>query len=272
VKPFAARELLARVRTHLELARMRKAAAAQRLAAIEAENEKLSEATRVRGAFLAHMSHELRTPLNAIIGFSEIMRKGLGGTLTADHQDFVQSILDSGRHLLRLVNNLLDIAKIDADKMDFSPEAVDLDRLVIETTDLMRGAAEDRHIELTAETDPGLGRVVVDPTRIKQILFNLVSNAIKFTPNGGRVEVRANQQADGGFALVVADTGIGISETEQTELFSEFRQFGKGQDHAQPGTGLGLALTKRLVEAQRGRVFVESAPGKGSTFSAVFSG
>jgi signal transduction histidine kinase len=271
VKPFTARELFTRVRTHIDLARMRRAAAAKQLAVIEADNARLSEATRVRGAFLAHMSHELRTPLNAIIGFSEVMRKGLGGSLSEDHQDFVQSILDSGRHLLQLVNNLLDIAKIDADKMEFSLESVNLKRLVLETTELMAGAARDKHITLTSDVQAGPDTVVADTTRLKQVLFNFVSNAIKFTPDGGEVRVTAHHASAGGFALMVSDTGVGISEADQSELFSEFRRFRSGDANAQPGTGLGLALTKRLVEAQHGRVSVESAPGKGSTFSAVFA-
>jgi CheY-like chemotaxis protein len=215
------------------------------------------------------MSHELRTPLNAIIGFSEIMHDEKVGEISSEHKEFLGDILTSAKHLLRLINDVLDLAKIESGRMSFDPESVQLNNIVNEVRDVLRTMASRKGIEVSIEVDPSLGDIVTDPSKLKQVLYNFLSNALKFTPDGGSVTVRAMAEGRDRYRLEVEDTGIGISAEDLAKLFTEFRQLDTSASKQYQGTGLGLALTKRIVEAQGGSVEVTSAPGVGSTFSAV---
>ena len=230
---------------------------------------KMQEASRLKSEFLANMSHELRTPLNAIIGFAELMHKGKVGPVSAEHQEYLGDILTSSRHLLQLINDVLDLAKVESGKMDFRPEPVELETLVGEVRDVLRGLSASKQLRLTVEVSPAIGPVTVDPGRLKQVLYNYLSNAIKFTSERGSVTVRAVPIDDAWFRLDVEDTGIGISTENLERLFVEFQQLDASASKRHQGTGLGLALTKRIVEAQGGRIEVRSELGKGSTFSAI---
>src|SRR5207249_216550 len=154
-------------------------------------SERAEKSSRAKSEFLANMSHELRTPLNAIIGFSELMHDGKTGPVSADQQEFLGDILASSRHLLQLINDVLDLSKVESGKMEFHPEPVDLAKLVGEIQDVLRGVAAGKRIRLNATVDPEIGPVVLDPAKLKQVLYNFLSNAVKFTPEAGRVSVRA---------------------------------------------------------------------------------
>jgi PAS domain S-box-containing protein len=229
--------------------------------------QRMQEASRLKSEFLANMSHELRTPLNAIIGFAELMHRGKVGPVSDDHKEYLGDILTSSRHLLQLINDVLDLAKVESGKMDFHPEAVDLTKLVAEVRDILRGLAASKH--LSVETEVRVASAAVDPARLKQVLYNYLSNAIKFTPEFGRVTIRVLPQGIDHFRVDIEDTGIGIAEHDLGQLFVEFQQLDASAAKRYQGTGLGLALTRRLVEAQGGTVEVRSTPGRGSTFSAV---
>jgi PAS domain S-box-containing protein len=230
---------------------------------------RMQEASRLKSEFLANMSHELRTPLNAIIGFAAIMHNGKVGPISPEHKEYLGDILSSSRHLLQLINDVLDLAKVEAGKMDFRPESVDLVRLVGEIRDVLRGLAASKHLRIETEIDPEVASVFVDPARVKQILYNYLSNAIKFTPDEGRIHIRIGPEGPTLFRIDVEDTGVGISGEEIGKVFVEFQQLDASAAKKYQGTGLGLALTKRLVEAHGGRVAVRSAPGEGSTFTAI---
>jgi len=189
------------------------------------------------------------------------------GAVSEEHREFLGDILASGRHLLRLINEILDLSKVEAGKMEFAPESRELELLVNEVRDVIRPLAEKKDIRLTADVTPGL-TAIIDPARFKQVLYNYLSNAVKFTPRGGAVAVRVAADADGAFCVEVEDTGIGIQQDEIPKLFQEFQQLHGGRK-AEQGTGLGLALTRHIVEAQGGRVAVRSTPGVGSVFSAI---
>ena len=235
---------------------------------LEEENLRVHEANRLKSEFLANMSHELRTPLNAIIGFSELMYRGKVGELAPEHKEYMGDILASSKHLLQLINDVLDLAKVEAGKMEFRPEPVDLSKLVPEVRDIVRGLATQKRLRLeTVIAD--IGAVVVDSARVKQILYNYLSNAIKFTPEQGTVTVRIDAEGEDHFRIDVSDTGIGISPENVARLFIEFQQLDASAAKRYQGTGLGLALTKRIAEAHGGRVDVRSSPGLGSTFSAI---
>ncbi len=227
---------------------------------------KMQEASRLKGEFLANMSHELRTPLNAIIGFAELMFNGK--VPVADHHEYLGDILTSSRHLLQLINDVLDLAKVESGKMEFRLEQADLGKLVTEVRDILRGLAANKRLIL--ETAIEVDSAFVDPARVKQVLYNYLSNAIKFTPEGGRVKIQVLAAGPDLFRLDVIDSGIGIPEENFARLFIEFQQLDAGSSKRYQGTGLGLALTKRIVEAHGGRVEVKSVFGKGSTFSAIF--
>jgi PAS domain S-box-containing protein len=243
---------------------------------VQRKNEKLAEqyrrvqeANRLKSEFLANMSHELRTPLNAIIGFSDMMHAGKLGPMPGDQREYIGDILASARHLLQLINDVLDLAKVEAGKMEFHAEVVHLPRLVGEVRDVVRSLLARKRIRLAVEIDPDVNDLVLDPGKLKQVLYNYLSNAIKFTPEGGTVTIRARPEGDDRFRLEVRDTGIGIAEQDLGKLFTEFRQLDTSTSKKYQGTGLGLALTRRIVEAQRGRVGVESVAGQGSAFHAV---
>jgi len=231
--------------------------------------QKMLEANRLKSEFLANMSHELRTPLNAIIGFAELMHRGKVGPVSAEHQEYLGDILTSSRHLLQLINDVLDLAKVESGKMEFRPEPVDLAQLLAEVRDVLRGLAVSKRVRLETQVDTDAAAVIVDPSRIKQILYNYLSNAIKFTAGEGKVSVRISVEGANHFRIDVADTGVGISPENLARLFVEFQQLDSSAAKRYQGTGLGLALTKRLVDAQGGRVEVMSTLGQGSTFSAI---
>ena len=230
---------------------------------------RMQEANRLKSEFLANMSHELRTPLNAIIGFAELMHRGKVGPVSPEHQEYLGDILTSSRHLLQLINDVLDLAKVESGKMDFRPERVDLTHLAEEVRDVLRGLASSKRLRLTIGVDPEVASVVVDPARVKQILYNYLSNAIKFTPPEGRIEVRIRPEGPTSFRIDVEDTGVGIPAEQMNKLFVEFQQLDASTAKRYQGTGLGLALTKRLAEAHGGSVAVRSEPGKGSVFSVI---
>ncbi|HET6149426.1 MAG TPA: PAS domain S-box protein [Polyangia bacterium] len=231
--------------------------------------QRTQEASRLKGEFLANMSHELRTPLNAIIGFTELMYKGKVGPVSAQHQEYLGDILTSSKHLLQLINDVLDLAKVESGKMDFRPESLDASKLVGEVRDILRGLAASKHLHVETECDPALGAVLVDPARIKQVLYNYLSNAIKFTREAGTIIIRIKREGPDLFRLDVEDDGIGVAPEDVGKLFVEFQQLDASAAKKYQGTGLGLALTKRIVEAHGGRVEVKSVLGRGSTFSAV---
>jgi PAS domain S-box-containing protein len=241
---------------------------AQRL---EAENRQIQDANRLKSQFLANMSHELRTPLNAIIGFAELMHSGAVRPDSPKHHDFLGHIASSGHHLLQLINDVLDLSKVESGKFEFFPEPVDLTQLVREVTDVLRSGAQHKRIQLGTDIDSALGELQLDPARLRQVLYNYLSNAIKFTPEGGQVTVRARPHGPLHFRLEVEDNGIGIAPADLPRLFVEFQQLDAGHSKQHQGTGLGLVLTRRLVEGQGGRVGVRSEPGSGSVFHLVLA-
>jgi len=236
---------------------------------LEEENRRIQETNRLKSEFLANMSHELRTPLNAIIGFSELMVNGKVGELAPDQKEYLGDILTSARHLLRLINDVLDLTKVEAGKMEFRPEILNLAQIAAEVKDILRGLAAQKRIQLVQEFAPDLRPALLDPSKLKQVLYNFISNAIKFTPEGGVVTLRIKPEGEGNFRLEVEDAGIGIRAEDLSKLFIEFQQLDAGSTKKYAGTGLGLALTKSIVEAQGGRVGVHSQVGKGSVFFAV---
>jgi protein-histidine pros-kinase len=235
----------------------------------ELRRRSLQEASRLKSEFLANMSHELRTPLNAIIGFAELMYDGKAGPLLPDQKEFLGDILTSSRHLLQLINDVLDLSKVEAGKMEFRPEPVDVGAVVEEVRGILRSLAAAKHITMDVGIDPRLGPMVVDPARLKQVLYNYLSNALKFTPDGGQVFVRMLAEGEDRFRLEVEDSGIGIAAEEMGRLFVEFQQLDASTGKKYGGTGLGLALTRRIVQAQGGEIGVRSEVGRGSVFHAV---
>ncbi len=232
-------------------------------------NRRLQEATRMKSEFLANMSHELRSPLNGIIGFSELIHDGKAGEVSPKQQSYVGHILNSSRHLLQLINDVLDLAKVESGKFELQPESVDLAELVHEVTNTLQTVAEQKRIQVEADVAPDVGGVVIDRAKLKQVVYNYLSNALKFTPDDGRVRVGVRPEGPDRFRLEVADTGVGIKPEDLGRLFTEFQQLDASAAKKHQGTGLGLALTKRIVEAQGGTVGVESVYGSGSTFFAV---
>ncbi|MEU7904948.1 ATP-binding protein [Actinoplanes sp. NPDC049118] len=242
---------------------------AERTVELHAAMARAESADRFKSTFLAQMSHELRTPLNAIIGFGEILYDGQVDPGSPQAREFMGDILTSGRHLLQLINDILDLSKVEAGGWVFRPEAMDVRTVVEEVYGIVRTAAAEKNIRVELEVEPGLD-ATLDPARFKQVLFNYLSNALKFTPEAGRVVVRARTEGRDRLRLEVQDNGAGIAPTDVTRLFTEFVQLETGADPELGGTGLGLALTKRLVEAQGGSVGVSSVLGEGSLFFAVF--
>jgi len=253
-----------------DITQRRQAERAQQLAqALEAENRQMQQANRMKSQFLANMSHELRTPLNAVIGFAELLRAGRVPADSPKHAEFLGHIAVSGRHLLQLINDVLDLSKVDSGKLDFHPEPVDLRALLGDIVAVLQQTSERKSIRVTVEVDESLTGIELDGARLKQAAFNYISNALKFTPEGGRIMVRARPEGALRFRLEVQDTGIGIEEADLPRLFTEFQQLDAGLNKQHGGTGLGLALTRRLVEAQGGQVGVDSRVGVGSVFYLV---
>jgi PAS domain S-box-containing protein len=245
------------------------AAQEKRAAELELRQKQAEEASRLKSEFLANMSHELRTPLNAIIGFAELLHDGRVGPVEPRQQEFLEDILTSGRHLLQLINDILDLSKVEAGKMDFFPEEVDVRRVFSEVVSILRSTAAAKRIAVDVTVEPEIAKVTIDAARLKQVLYNYLSNALKFTPEGGAVKVIAACESDDSWQLRVEDNGVGIAPADLDRLFVEFQQLESGITKSHGGTGLGLALTKRLVEAQGGSVGVESELGAGSRFHAV---
>jgi PAS domain S-box-containing protein len=237
--------------------------------ALEAQYQLIERANRLKSEFLANMSHELRTPLNGIIGFAELMHDGKVGLIAQSHKEYLGDILISARHLLELINDVLDLSKIEAGKMEFNPEPVNLPALVAEVCEIVRGVASKKRIHLRKEIDGELSTIEADARSLKQILYNYLSNAVKFTPEEGVVTLRVKPDGAAYYRIEVEDTGIGIKSEDLSRLFGEFQQLDASSAKKYPGTGLGLALTKRIAEAQGGRVGVNSAPDKGSVFHAI---
>ncbi|HET8576318.1 MAG TPA: ATP-binding protein, partial [Methylomirabilota bacterium] len=233
---------------------------------IEDKGRQLEVANRHKSEFLANMSHELRTPLNAIIGFSEVLLQRMFGELNAKQDEYLQDVLSSGKHLLSLISDILDLSKIEAGRMELELTAFELPMALDNAMTLVRERANRHGIALSLELDPRLGRFVGDERKLKQVLLNLLSNAVKFTPEGGKVVLRA-VPADGTVEISVSDTGIGIAEEDQDEIFEEFRQVGGDYARKREGTGLGLTLARKFVQLHGGRLWVKSEVGKGSTFT-----
>jgi GAF domain-containing protein len=233
---------------------------------IEDESRQIEAANRHKSEFLANMSHELRTPLNAIIGFSEVLGERMFGELNEKQAEYTDDILSSGRHLLSLINEILDLSKVEAGRMELELATFDLPLAIDNARTFVRERAAKHGIGLDVTVDERLGDFVGDERKIKQILLNLLSNAVKFTPEGGRIGINA-RQADGSVEISVSDTGIGIAPEDQPKIFEEFRQVGGDYAHKKEGTGLGLTLAKKFVELHGGRIWLESEVGKGSTFT-----
>ncbi|HEY2438606.1 MAG TPA: HAMP domain-containing sensor histidine kinase [Solirubrobacteraceae bacterium] len=232
-------------------------------AALAERNETIEEATAAKTRFVANMSHELRTPLNAVIGFSELMHTGRTGPLSKRQREFLGIIRASADHLLTLINEVLDLSKIESGHMRLDPEAIDPVVVASECVSSMRWLAADRRIRLEFEP-AALGPLSLDPARLRQVVLNYLSNAIKFTSAGGTVTLTVARDGDR-LLVAVADTGVGIASEDQPRVFDEFVQVGSS---AHPGSGLGLAVTRQIVEAQGGQVSVTSRLGFGSTFYA----
>jgi signal transduction histidine kinase/putative methionine-R-sulfoxide reductase with GAF domain len=233
---------------------------------IEEKSRQIEAANRHKSEFLANMSHELRTPLNAIIGFSEVLQEKLFGELNEKQAEYTSDILTSGQHLLSLINEILDLSKVEAGRMELELASFDLPLAIDNARTFVRERAVKHGITLDIDVDDRLGEYLGDERKIKQILLNLLSNAVKFTPEGGRISISANK-TENGAEISVSDTGIGIAPEDQPKIFEEFRQVGSDSTHKIEGTGLGLTLAKKFVELHGGRIWVESEVGKGSTFT-----
>jgi signal transduction histidine kinase len=238
---------------------------------LEGENRQIQEANRLKSQFLANMSHELRTPLTAIIGFADLLQMGAVPHGAPQHHAFLGHIGSSGRHLLRLINDVLDLSKVESGKFEFFPETFDLSVLVKDVQDILHTEILRKHLRVIADIEQSLGNLVLDPARLKQVLYNYLSNAIKFTPEGGLIFVRAVASDAHHFRLEVEDTGVGIAASDLPRLFTAYQQLDAGSTKKYEGSGLGLALTRRLVMAQGGSVGVRSTLGQGSVFHLVLN-
>jgi signal transduction histidine kinase len=235
--------------------------------ALDEKNVELLNAARVKDRFVANMSHELRTPLNGIIGFAEFLADGKPGTLNPKQKEYLEDILNSGKHLLQLLNDVLDLAKVQAGKMELSAGKFSLRETIEEVCTVTKPMAQKKGISVEVYIAPELGYITLDQRKFKQVLYNLLSNALKFTGDGGKVKLSAEPRDPHRFKLVVKDTGIGIKPEDLGRLFKEFEQLESDVTRRQEGTGLGLALTRRIVELLGGKIDVESEIGRGSSFT-----
>jgi signal transduction histidine kinase len=238
-------------------------------ASARAAHRQALEASRAKKTFLANMSHELRTPLNAIVGFSELLYDGKVGELDGKQRQYLGHILASSRQLLRLINDILDLSRVESSEIAFDADPVDLDCLARQVRDILRSPATRKRLRVSIDVDPAIGRIAGNRSRLKRVLYNYLSNAIKFTPEGGQIIIRIEQANHDMFRLSVEDTGIGVRAEDLPRLFVEFEQLDLTAAKLNQGSGLGLALTRRIVEAQGGSVEVRSTLGQGSTFSAT---
>jgi signal transduction histidine kinase len=236
---------------------------------LENKSRQLEVASQHKSEFLANMSHELRTPLNAIIGFSEVLTDRMFGELNEKQEEYLKDIYASGTHLLSLINDILDLSKIEAGRMELELTEFDLPTAIENALMLVRERAGRRSITLQTHIDGRLGQIQADERKVRQVVLNLLSNAIKFTPEGGRIDVGAVPK-DGSIEVSVSDTGVGIAPEDQEAVFEEFRQVGTVEKKAE-GTGLGLTLCRKFVELHGGRIWVTSQVGVGSTFTFTMS-
>jgi len=232
---------------------------------IQQTTERLREVDRLKSEFLASMSHELRTPLNSIIGFAEVLLMGISGELPSDTLEDVQAIYDNGQHLLRIINDILDLAKIEAGTLALNPEPIQVTPLLEEIKTNNAGLLVNKPVEMVIKTETDLPEVQGDPLRLNQILNNLVSNAVKFTEKG-TITLSAFRD-DGWLCIEVQDTGIGIQDSDIDKIFERFRQADGSSARRAEGAGLGLAITRHLVHMHGGSVSVRSQVGQGSTFT-----
>jgi signal transduction histidine kinase len=233
---------------------------------LEEQNLRIQEANRLKSEFLANMSHELRTPLNAVIGFAEVLIDGKAGPTNTVQQEYLNDILTGGRHLLQLINDVLDLAKIEAGKMELAPETFSVKEVIDEICAVMRPIALKRNTTIIVETSAQADIVTLDQLKIKQVLYNLLSNAVKFSHDNGEVKIVVGLDSQQRLQFQVKDCGIGIKEEDLPRMFREFEQLDSGTGRRFPGTGLGLALTKKIIELHQGSISVRSELGKGSTF------
>jgi signal transduction histidine kinase len=256
-KPFDSKELLVRIRTHLALK--------ESLENLEIEKERAQSADRVKSAFLATMSHELRTPLNSIIGFSGILLKEKHGPLTGEQKKQLSIVQNSARHLLSLINDILDISKIESGQLQLNKHIFDLKDVINNAVETTRPFAEKKNLKIIVSVDKNIKKIKSDALRVEQILLNLLNNAIKFTESGS---VSIISVIEGNYIKIkVIDTGTGIESEKIESLFKPFVQIDTGLTRQNEGTGLGLSICKRLTEMLNGKIEVESEPGKGSTFT-----
>jgi signal transduction histidine kinase/CheY-like chemotaxis protein len=233
---------------------------------LDEKNKALQIASQHKSEFLAHMSHELRTPLNAVIGFSQVLLERMFGDINQRQEEYLHDILSSGRHLLELINDVLDVSKVEAGSMKLERSLMSVRPLLEDALTLVREQAAHRGVRLGLDVDADIPAVPGDERRIKQVVANLVTNAVKFTPEGGRIDVAA-RVVDGEAHISVADTGIGIATTDHEAIFEAFRQIPSGPEPTPEGTGLGLTLSRQIVDLHDGRIWVESEVGRGSTFT-----
>ena len=238
---------------------------------LEGENRQIQEANRLKSQFLANMSHELRTPLTAIIGFADLLQMGAVPPSEPQHQIFLGHIGSSGRHLLRLINDVLDLSKVESGKFEFFPETFDLSVLVKEVQEILNAEVLRKQLRVIVDIEESVGSLMLDAGRLKQVLYNYLSNAIKFTPEGGLIVVRGSGSGARHFRLEIEDTGVGIATADLPRLFTAYQQLDSGSTKKYEGSGLGLALTRRLVMAQGGSVGVRSTLGTGSIFHVILN-
>ena len=229
----------------------------------------LQNANRTKSEFLASMSHELRTPLNGIIGFTEFLMDEKPGALNAKQKEYLTDVYNSSQHLLQLINDVLDLAKVEAGRIDLRPETFGLGQAICEVCAVINGIARKRRVEVSYKVPVEIGEVTLDQQKFKQVCYNLLANAVKFTDPGGKVELGARLVPGEQFEIWVRDTGIGIKEEDMERLFREFEQLETGTARRFEGSGLGLALVKKLVEYQGGSIGVQSQFGRGSTFTVT---
>lgn len=254
------------VATHEDISQRKNAEAA-----IQDALEHADVANRAKSELLANMSHELRTPLNAIIGFSSCIKEETFGPIGNEkYGEYINDISSSGQHLLDLINDILDVSAIEAGKLELHEDLLEIDRLVDAAVRLVRHRADDENVSLQINIDYDLPELYADERRMKQILLNLLTNAVKFTPPGGRVSLHAALADDGGLGVTIADTGIGMTESELLKAMTQFGQVGRGDVAKHEGTGLGLPLTKELVELHNGSMEITSEKGIGTTINLKF--
>jgi signal transduction histidine kinase len=232
---------------------------------LERKGAELAAASRHKSEFLANMSHELRTPLNAVLGYAELIQDGIYGEVSAKMQGVLERIQQNGRHLLGLINDVLDLSKIEAGQLTLSPSDYSMRELVLDVVSATEALAAEKKLALEVDVPADLPHGQGDERRLTQVLLNLVSNAIKFT-EAGSVSIRATVD-DGNFLVAVSDTGVGIAPEDRERIFEEFQQVDSSSTRKKGGTGLGLAIARRIVELHGGRIWVDSTPGRGSTFA-----